>query len=272
MRKIPFILFGLIAVAVILVALKVFATLFTFMPRAEKKVDRKTEIARLLDDLMLEENGNAARMYWTTSMGKLAKMGEPIVPDLIEAIETAGQRAESVEYEGRTEWGINHDREMLQVRVVMVLGRIGDVRALPVLTNLDCKGSFMMCFSVDEALKNIREQEQKKLNSTDDSDCTNPPIAKPKVHRRLGVLNAYATNFPKPTLSPFDMRGSQPEPIKVEIVVDAGTGKIVWARIENGAPVLQAAIRKVICQVRFAPIELNGAPIYLNGYLVYESP
>jgi hypothetical protein len=159
-RKIPFILFGLLTVAILLFALKFFAFLFDSMPKVEQQRYKKTDVAQLIDNLMWEDNGSLAKIYWIDSMDRLVKMGEAVVPDLINAIETAHDKATTGTYQSEqpSEWAINHDTEMLQIRAAMVLGRIGDVRAIPVLTNFQCRDGRLICYYVAEALKSIQEK------------------------------------------------------------------------------------------------------------------
>lgn len=113
-------------------------------------------IDRLLDD----ENGSAAKIYWTPSMKGLVTMGSLVVPKLIEAIETAKEKAASVKYESGSpsEQRIKWDTELIQTRAAMVLGKIGDIRALPILTNLKCGDRSPMRYYIDEAVKSIFER------------------------------------------------------------------------------------------------------------------
>jgi len=163
MHKVLFIGFGLITVIVVLLALKFFAIVYTPLPKVERIRYKKTDLAQRIDKLMWEENGSGAKIYWTASMEQLVKSGEPVVSDLIAAIETAHNKAASRTYPGRqpSEWRIHHDTEMLQTRAAMVLGKIGDTRALPVLLDLDCKDNFLMCHYVKEAIESIQENEKK---------------------------------------------------------------------------------------------------------------
>jgi hypothetical protein len=171
MRKVPFIMFGLITISVMLVALKVLAVFYESMPKIEHNLYRNRDLSKLIDELMFEDNKNAIRIYWTDSMEKLAESGRLAVPDLIAAIETAHEKAASVKYGGniQPEELINHDTQILQIRAAMVPGRIGDDRAIPVLTSLNCTDNRLKPY-IDQAIKSI--QEESKAYEVDN---TEPP-------------------------------------------------------------------------------------------------
>jgi hypothetical protein len=164
MRKVPFILFGLLTIAVLLFALKFFALIYTPLPKVEQQRYKKTDVAQLIDNLMWEDNGSRAKIYWTDLMERLVKMGEPVVPDLIKAVETAHEKAAAGTHAGDrpSAWRINYDTEMLQTRAAMVLGKIGDARALSVLKSLKPANNILMRSYVDEAIESIQENEKRR--------------------------------------------------------------------------------------------------------------
>ena len=123
------------------------------------RVKAQETIPLFIDRLLRDENGNASKVYWTPAMTALAEIGSAAVPGLIEASETARERAASVKAAPslRSEEGIKWDTELIQTRAAMVLGKIGDARALPTLTNLKCE-DILMRYYVDEAIKSIFEK------------------------------------------------------------------------------------------------------------------
>jgi hypothetical protein len=153
-RKVLYIVLGLITLLVCIVTVKVYRLIQT----PEQVWTEKPEtIESLIDQLLLEDNGSCTGIYRTRAMNSLVEIGEPVVPELIEAIETAYNRAAALTsgQERRSEWLINVDRELLQVRAAMVLGMIGDDRALPILKSLKCRHNRVICPLIDEAIKSI---------------------------------------------------------------------------------------------------------------------
>jgi HEAT repeat protein len=98
---------------------------------------------------------------WTPSMEALARIGSPAVAPLIKVIETArdevvlreGDEASTLSEEAIISYSGN-----IQAKAVMVLGRIGDARALPTLTSLKCAGHGRLCQAIDGSIKNIFEK------------------------------------------------------------------------------------------------------------------
>jgi HEAT repeat protein len=117
-------------------------------------------IPLFIDRLLMDDNSSGTHFNWTPSMNALAEMGSAAVPSLIEAIETAKERAAFVPDNSGVQpskQGIKWDTELIQTRAAMVLGKIGDTHALPVLTGLKCEDPVMRHY-VDEAIKSIFEK------------------------------------------------------------------------------------------------------------------
>lgn len=157
MRKALFAILGLITVAVCIVAIKFYDIIQTPVPALLEKPE---SIDSLIDTLLYEAERSGHRIMWTYSMDALVRIGQPAVPKLIEAIETAHDRAAAMNYSSvqRSEEGINHDARILQTRAAMVLGKIGDARAVPVLMKLRGIHCLFFCRDVDEAIKRIQEK------------------------------------------------------------------------------------------------------------------
>jgi HEAT repeat protein len=117
-------------------------------------------IPLFIDRLLKDDNISGTHFNWTPSMEALAEIGASAAPSLIEAIETAKERAAFVPDNSGvqpSEQGIKWDTELIQTRAAMVLGKIGDTHALPVLTSLKCEDPVMRHY-VDEAIKSIFEK------------------------------------------------------------------------------------------------------------------
>jgi hypothetical protein len=123
--------------------------------RAEKA------IPLLIEQMLLVPKLNWLREYWNPAMEALAEIGPAAVPKLIETIEKAREEVSS----GRFSSPISDEQRQYiiesfiitrQTRAVMVLGRIGDARALPFLSGLP--EVYPMRYYVKEAIKNIIEK------------------------------------------------------------------------------------------------------------------
>ena len=56
---------------------------------------------------------------------------------------------------------------------------------------------------------------------------------------------------------------------QAEVVIDINSGKVVWARLLNGHPLLRVAVAHVVCQARFAPTnDVNGR---VSGIITYKA-
>jgi hypothetical protein len=116
-------------------------------------------IGRLIDYMVEPESRSVTKESWGGAMEALARIGRPAVPQLIEAIQNAPEKAASKRFADGTklsDFGVQAETSKIQTRAAMVLGRIGDVRALPVLGALPSDNS-VMSFYVKEAIKSIEK-------------------------------------------------------------------------------------------------------------------
>jgi len=91
---------------------------------------------------------------------------------------------------------------------------------------------------------------------------------KPQAQIELGVLNKNARLMPKPKYSTEAIRNGISGEVIVEIVIEPITGMIEWAKVQSGDPLLQEAVKKVLCRVRFDPV--NDVNIKTGGLLIYR--
>jgi len=90
-------------------------------------------------------------------------------------------------------------------------------------------------------------EETKSEN--DEAECLNAeyPKRKSKYIVSFGVINGKAIDIPKPEY-PAEAKAKKIDgEVKASIFVDE-TGKVVWARVDNGHPLLQEAVKKVVCK------------------------
>lgn len=100
--------------------------------------------------------------------------------------------------------------------------------------------------------------------------CLRPSKTMPEVKIKLGVLNSKALELPKPEYPAEAKAANVTGTIKADIVIEEGTGNIIWARLRDGHLLLQEAVSKVVCKARFAPLRYTGPPIRISGILEYK--
>lgn len=95
-----------------------------------------------------------------------------------------------------------------------------------------------------------------------------PNQPRPKLIQRLGNITRKALALPQPKY-PQDARVARTTgTVEAEVVIEINTGRIVWARILSGPPMLQEAVRSVVCQARFP--HTNDANGRVSGTLTYR--
>ncbi len=99
--------------------------------------------------------------------------------------------------------------------------------------------------------------------------CLREDAPKPRRVVSFGVLNSRAIEIPKPAYPGAARAAKVSGTVKVGVVVDEG-GRVVWARIHSGHPLLRAAVRDVVCRARFKPVRLSGTPVAVNGIISYN--
>jgi hypothetical protein len=160
MRKVMYIFSGIVMLLACMIAINAYIIIHTPVPEITENV---ASVDSLIDTLLYEaEHSPGTVVTWTYSMKAIVKIGEPAVPKLIDAIETAHDRA-VVMNDGNlqtTEEAISHDASILQTRAAMVLGKIKDSRAVPVLMKMKGIHCLYFCRYVDEAIKSIQEKEK----------------------------------------------------------------------------------------------------------------
>jgi|SRR4051812_16692781 TonB family protein len=103
---------------------------------------------------------------------------------------------------------------------------------------------------------------------SNDVGCLDPAVAAPQtIH--FGVLNSKGINIPKPVYPAAAKDAKISGVVKAVVVIDE-TGKVMWARVPNGNPLLRDAVKTVVCQARVKPIRLARHPVKFTGILTYR--
>jgi TonB family protein len=143
---------------------------------------------------------------------------------------------------------------------------------------------FVICFSMTFAFiscriassevllqANAKENLIEEIPTPDDNedDCLTADYPKREKMISLGVLNAKAIDIPKPEYPDEAKDNKIDGEVTASIVVDE-TGKVAWAKVDNGHQLLQEAVKKVVCKATFKPATVSRNPISFNGIIKYK--
>ena len=135
-------------------------------------------IVRLIEFMNEPESRSGTKEYWSGAMEALARIGSPAVPKLMESIQEAPNKAASKRFAdgiGPSDFGIRVETSKIQTRAAMVLGRIGDPRALPVLRALPADKA-VMSFYVSEAIKSIEKSNDRNSSPNVDQATSDAEV------------------------------------------------------------------------------------------------
>ena len=86
----------------------------------------------------------------------------------------------------------------------------------------------------------------------------------------LGDVTKKARVLPKPKY-PREAKNARISGIvRAEVVIDIHSGEVVWAKIDNGHPLLREAVKDVVCRAQFYPTFINSPPIRVGGIITYR--
>ena len=85
--------------------------------------------------------------------------------------------------------------------------------------------------------------------------CLDPNVRKPQTIS-LGRIDSRVIEIPKPVYPAEAKDAKIPGVVTAQVVVDE-TGKVIWARVRTGHPLLQAAVKRVVCQARLKPYKVG---------------
>jgi outer membrane biosynthesis protein TonB len=84
----------------------------------------------------------------------------------------------------------------------------------------------------------------------------------------LGDVTKKARQLPRPKYPQLANTAGASGIVNAQVVIDINSGAVVWAQTISGHPLLQAAVRDVVCRARFVPMfDANG---FVGGTLVYR--
>lgn len=103
---------------------------------------------------------------------------------------------------------------------------------------------------------------------SDNQGCLDPSVRKPQTIS-LGRIDSRVIEIPKPVY-PVEAKDAKISGVVTALVLVDETGKVIWARVRTGHPLLQAAVKTVVCQARLKPFKVNGDFVKTNGVLTYK--
>jgi hypothetical protein len=154
-RRWPYVVVGILAFVLGLFVAKLYNAPNSPLPETN---DTELRIEADINRVLTQETGSLTHENWSAAMEDLVEAGTRAVPKLLETIERARDLARS--YRGASDFFIKTQTRIIQTRAVMILGQIGDARALPVLNKLRAEDELcpLRC-EVDYAITNIEKRQ-----------------------------------------------------------------------------------------------------------------
>jgi hypothetical protein len=87
----------------------------------------------------------------------------------------------------------------------------------------------------------------------------------------LGIINALAVELPKPIVSKDAEAACASGQVKLKVLVDMTSGRVIFAKAISGDPLLRRASVEAVRNAKFRPT--NDFPLRrIRGYIVYNFP
>ena len=94
--------------------------------------------------------------------------------------------------------------------------------------------------------------------------------SQPEVKLSVGDVTKKARLLPKPKYPREAKAAKISDIVRAEVVIDILSGKVIWAKIDNGHPLLREAVKQVVCQAQFYPALIDGPPMRASGIITYR--
>ena len=93
---------------------------------------------------------------------------------------------------------------------------------------------------------------------------------RPEVKLTLRDVTTKARVLPK-LAYPRQARAAKiPGFVRAEVVIDVHSGRVVWAKVGDGHPLLREAVKRVVCGAQFYPTIINSPPMRVGGIITYK--
>lgn len=113
------------------------------------------------------------------------------------------------------------------------------------------------------------DTEATRQSNQDECGCLTAAFPKAKQLLSAGVFNSKAIEVPTPEYPTNAKIAKVFGEVRFNVVIDP-VGRVVWARVGQGHPLLQPAAMKVVCQARFEPKMLGGQTVHVRATIAYS--
>jgi TonB family protein len=103
---------------------------------------------------------------------------------------------------------------------------------------------------------------------TQKCDTVGTGVQESEARIEFGNLNRKAVSMPKPKYPADAKRAGIRGTVTVRVVIEASSGRVVWARVVSGPAALYKATLHAACAARFYPT--IDADLYVGGRLTYD--
>jgi outer membrane biosynthesis protein TonB len=93
---------------------------------------------------------------------------------------------------------------------------------------------------------------------------------RPEAKLSLGDVTKKARVLPKPAYPRQARAAKISGVVRAEVVIDMHSGRVAWARVGGGHPLLREAVKGVVCGAQFYPVITNGPPFSVSGIITYR--
>ncbi len=117
----------------------------------------------------------------------------------------------------------------------------------------------------------INQNTENSMPENGEDECLRAEYPKQTKYPIIsaGVLNGKAVDIPKPEYPEEAKAKNIDGEVIANIYIDE-TGNIIWAKVDNGHPLLQNAVKKVVCKATFKPTTISENPVSVRGIITYK--
>jgi len=92
---------------------------------------------------------------------------------------------------------------------------------------------------------------------------------RPAEIKRLGIVNGFAIELPKPQYPPAAIALNLSDLVHVQVTIDE-IGNVIAARAVKGNPIFRAAAEDAARKSKFSPTTSEGIPVKVTGLIIYN--